>query len=143
VYGGLFTLKLGPATAAIITDRRLVKELLDRKSAIYSARPPSYVSHDLITRGDHLLVMNHGDTWRSFRKMIHQYFMESMCEKEHMGLIDAEQVQMMRDFLVHPEQHMLHSKRTSNSIIMSLLFGLRTESCEIRHVVELYDIMER
>lgn len=136
-------MKLGPATAAVITDRRLVKELIDKKSSIYSARPPSYVSHDLITRGDHLLVMDHGDTWRSFRKTIHQYFMESMCEKEHMKIIDAEQVQMVRDFVIHPEQHMLHSKRTSNSIIMSLLFGIRTESCETPHVVELYDIMER
>lgn len=60
-----------------------------------------------------------------------------------MQLVEAEGVQMMRDFLVHPEEHMLHSKRTSNSIIMSLLYGIRTESCHTEHLVELYDIMER
>lgn len=130
-------------TAAVITDRRLVRELIDKKSSIYSTRPASYVSHDLITRGDHLLVMKYGDTWRSFRKIIHQNIMESMCDKEHIKLVEAEQAQMMRDFLLRPEQHMLHPKRMSNSIIMSLLYGLRTGSCEVSHFTELYDLMER
>ncbi|OXV06661.1 hypothetical protein Egran_05572, partial [Elaphomyces granulatus] len=142
-YGGLYSLKIGPASAVVITDRRLVKELFDKKSAIYSARPPSYVSQVLISGGDHLLVMNHGDTWRTFRKTVHQHFMESMCEKEHIRLLEAEHTQMMRDFLLHPEQHMFHTKRTANSIIMSLLFGIRTQSCETPHMTELYDIMER
>jgi len=119
-YGGLFSLKLGTGTAVVLTDRRLVKQLIDKKSNIYSNRPPSYVSHDLITGGDHLLVMQYGKVWRSFRKMIHQYFMESMVEKEHVVLQNAEAVQMIRDYLLHPEEHMLHPKRYSNSIIMSL-----------------------
>lgn len=117
--------------------------MIDKKSAIYSARPPSYVSHDLITKGDHLLVMNHDAKWRTFRKLIHQYFMETMVEKEHMSLVEAEETQMMHDFLVHPELHMLHSKRTSNSIVMSLLYGIRTKTSKASHVVELYEIMER
>ena len=55
-YGGIFSLKLGPATAVVLTDRRLVKQLLDKRSGIYSNRPHSYVSHNLITGGDHVLI---------------------------------------------------------------------------------------
>jgi hypothetical protein len=78
------------------------------------------VSHDLRnTKGCHLLVLRYGEMWRALRKTVHQYFMESICEKEHMQLVDAEQVQMMRDFLVHPKGHMLHTQRTSDSIIIS------------------------
>ncbi|TGJ86889.1 hypothetical protein E0Z10_g1858 [Xylaria hypoxylon] len=142
-YGGLFTLKLGPSTAAVITDRRLVKELIDKKSSMFSDRPASYVSQDLITKGDHLLVMKYGDTWRSFRKLMHQCFNESMCDKQHIKLVDAEQTQMMRDFVENPEQYMLHPKRTSNSIIMSLVYGIRTESIKTPHLVELYALMDR
>ena len=43
----------------VITDRRIAKDL-DKKANIYSQRPPSYVSHDLITKGNHLLVMHYG-----------------------------------------------------------------------------------
>lgn len=82
-YGGLYFLKLGTGTAVVITDGRIIKELVDRKNAKYSNRPTSYVSHNLMTSGDHLLVMQYGQQWRTFRKLIHQYFRESMVEKHH------------------------------------------------------------
>ena len=119
-YGGIFSLKLGSATAIVLTDRSLVKALIDKKSSIYSNRPASHVSHDLITRGDHTLVMHQGEKWRTFRKLIHQYFQESKCEKQHVRLQNAEAVQMMRDILVAPQHLMQHPKRFSNSIVMAL-----------------------
>lgn len=126
----------------MVTDRALVKELFDKRSALYSSRPTSYVGQNIITRGDHLLVMDYSDNWRLFRKAINQHFMASMCEKTHVRLLEAEHTQMMRDFLLHPEKHMLHTKRTTNSIIMSLLFGIRTPSWDTPHMQELYEIME-
>lgn len=54
------------------------------------------------------------------RKLVHQHFMESVVEKSHIQVQNAEAVQMVRDFCVRPDQHMLHPKRFSNSIIMSL-----------------------
>lgn len=104
----------------MITDRRLVKEVVDKKSSKYSHRPKSYVANELITGGDHLLVMQYGNLWRTFRKLIHQHFMESMVEKTHLKVQNAEAVQMLRDFCVKPDQHMLHPRRYSNSITMSL-----------------------
>jgi hypothetical protein len=116
----MYSLKLGTGTAVVLTDRRLIKQLIDKKSNIYSNRPPSFVSHNLITGGDHLLVMQYGNLWRSFRKLIHQYFMESMVEREHIVLQNAEAVQMIHDYMRYPKEHMRHPKRYSNSIIMSL-----------------------
>ena len=46
--------------------------------------------------------------------------MESVVERDHLPVQNAEAVQMIRDFMVKPDQHMLHPKRFSNSIIMSL-----------------------
>ena len=56
-YGEIYTLKLGTGTAAVITSKRLVKELTDKKSSIYSERPKSYVAK-LISGGDHILLMD-------------------------------------------------------------------------------------
>ncbi|KAK3688655.1 cytochrome P450 [Podospora appendiculata] len=97
-YGGIFSLKLGPSLAVVITDRRLVKELLDKKSSI----------------------------WRTFRRTMHQFFNEGVCDKQHVAL-----------------KHMVHTKRTSNSIIMSLVFGVRTESDQTPHMKELYSVMDK
>jgi cytochrome P450 len=115
----------------VISDRALVKQLIDKKASIYSDRPTSYVSNDLITHGDHLLVMKYGEKWRLFRKLIHQKFREELCEKEHVKLVEAEAIQMCQDFMTHPEGLMYHPKRFSNSIIMSLckaLFSIQFES---------------
>ena len=119
-YGGIFSLKLGPGTAVVISSPALVKDLLDRRSTIYSSRPPSYVSNELITRGDHILTRTNDDTWRLQRKLVHQFFSEGRCEKDYLTLQNAEAVQMLRDTCLAPEQFMYHPKRFSNSIIMSL-----------------------
>ncbi|KAK3937785.1 phenol 2-monooxygenase [Diplogelasinospora grovesii] len=141
-YGGIFSLKVGPGTSIVITSPRLIRELIDKKSSIYSHRPVSYVGNGIISGGDHLLIMQYSDRWRTCRKLVHQYFMEQMVVKEHVKVVDAEAVQMARDFLAEPEGHMKHPKRFSNSIIMSLIYGTRTPDCETRHMVKLYHLME-
>ncbi|TAQ84218.1 hypothetical protein B7494_g7455 [Chlorociboria aeruginascens] len=141
-FGEIFSLKLGPATAVVISSPKLVKELIDRRSSTYSNRPQSYVSHDLITRGEHLLVMQYGPKWKLFRKLLHQQFNEGKCEREHITLQNAEATQMLRDFCLFPDKLMSHPKRFSNSIIMTLLFGIRSSSPDTPHLVELYDLME-
>ena len=103
----------------MISSPALVKDLMDRKSNIYSSRPPSYVS-DTITRGDHILIRTNDNLWRLQRKLVHQYFNETRCEKDYLTLQNAEAVQMLRDTCLAPEQFMYHPKRFSNSIIMSL-----------------------
>lgn len=119
-YGGLFSLKIGPATAVVISSPAILKKLIDQRSNIYSARPPSYVSHDLITKGDHLLIMTNNEKWKLFRKLVHQTFNQTRCDKEHITLQNAEAVQMLNDFCDQPEKLMSHPKRFSNSIAMSL-----------------------
>ena len=105
---------------AVISDRRIVKETVDKKSTLYNHRPPSFVSHDLITKGDHLLVMHYGTQWRTFRKLVHQHLTDAMVENEHLPIVDAEAVQLVRDYMLYPEDHMLHPKRFSNSISNSI-----------------------
>lgn len=132
-YGGLYTLKLGTGTAAVITDRRLIKELIDKKSTIYSDRPKSYVA-DLISSGDHILLMKHGQKWRSTRKLLHSNVMEKVVDEQHLPLQEAEARQMIRDYLLKPEDHMLHPKRFSNSVTMSIVWGVRTPTPQTEHM---------
>ena len=149
---------------AVLTDRRIVKETVDKKSTLYNHRPPSFVSHDLITKGDHLLVMHYGNQWRTFRKLVHQHLTDAMVENEHLPIVDAEAVQLVHDYLLYPADHMLHPKRFSNSISNSIskntlsftikapktpltsnfaVFGIRTRSSKGEYMNRLYHLMER
>jgi cytochrome P450 len=68
--------------------------------------------------------------------------MEQMVAKHHVEVVDAEAVQMLYDFVVEPEDHMRHPKRFTNSIVMSLVYGIRTPTINTAHMVKLYDVLE-
>jgi cytochrome P450 family 619 len=119
-YGGLYTLKLGPGTVAVLTDRKIIKQLVDKRSAISSNRPTSLVAQQLITEGDHMLWMNNTPAWRTMRKLIHQDLTESLCNREHSKIQQAEAAQMLYDMMNAPDEWSNHLKRFSNSVIMSI-----------------------
>ncbi|KAI9680441.1 MAG: hypothetical protein M1822_007199 [Bathelium mastoideum] len=141
-YGGIFSLKRYRNTTIVITDRKIIKDLLDKRSNVYSHRPVSLVSQ-LITQNDHLLVRQYSERWRMIRKLIHQYFMETQCEREHWKLQEAEANQMIHDFLMMPQDHMLHPKRYSNSITNSLVFGIRTWTAHDEYMNRLFSLMDK
>ncbi|KAE8337413.1 hypothetical protein BDV24DRAFT_154362 [Aspergillus arachidicola] len=141
IYGGMVSLKIGTHTLIVLSDRQIVREVLDKNSMKSSLRPPSFVAHT-ITGGDHLLTMNAGPLWRTFRRLLHQEFMESRCNSEHITIQNAEAIQMLHDFMTAPQQHMLHPKRFSNSVIMTILFRIRTPSVNSSHMQRLYTLME-
>lgn len=80
------------------------------------------------------MLMDYGQQWRGTRKLLHGTFMEKVVEDQHLKVQEAEARQMLRDYLLHPGDHMLHPKRYSNSIIMSLVWGIRTPTTETRHM---------
>lgn len=52
--------------------------------------------------------------------------MESMVEGQHLEVVNAEAIQLVRDYMVDPGNHMLHPKRFSNSITNSISKQLGT-----------------
>lgn len=76
--------------------------------------------------------MAYGAQWRATRKLLHATLMEKVVESEHLRLQDAEARQMLRDYLISPEEHMLHPKRFSNSVTMSIIWGVRTPTPRTR-----------
>lgn len=158
-YGGLYTLKLGPGTVAVLTDRRIIKQLMDKRSAVSSNRPTSLVAQQLITEGDHMLWMDNTPAWRLMRKLIHQDLTESLCNREHSKIQQAEVTQMLFDMMQSPDEWSNHLKRFSNSVIMSIgkpdhhhchplkltvcqAFGIRSPSIDAKHTRILSDIVE-
>ncbi|KAK6383733.1 hypothetical protein LTS17_003025 [Exophiala oligosperma] len=141
-YGGMYSLKLGPGTAVVLTDRRIIKQIMDKKASASSNRPVSLVSQHLITEGDHMLMMDNTPRWRMMRRLIHQDLTEALCDREHSKIHQAESVQLLYDVLQSPDEWMQHLKRFSNSIIMSIVYGIRSPSIDAPWTKKLNDIVE-
>ena len=115
------SIKLASSTAIVLTDRRLVKELMDKRSAVSSNRPKAYIADTILYEGDDIILMQANNPhWKIARRFIHQNFMGSVVEKQHMTLLNAEAVQMIREMCITPKDFMKHPKRFANSFMMSV-----------------------
>ena len=62
-YGPIYSLMLGTQVLIVLSSDEVIKELLDRRSAIYSDRLDMYIGQTLCSAGLRPLMMRYGDTW--------------------------------------------------------------------------------
>jgi hypothetical protein len=67
--------------------------------------------------------------------------MESAIDKVYPEPVEAEQIAMINNSLNEPGKHTVYTKRTSNSIIMRVVFSVRTPDATTSHMRDLYDFM--
>ncbi|KAH7388705.1 cytochrome P450, partial [Pyrenochaeta sp. MPI-SDFR-AT-0127] len=143
-YGGIYSLKLAYGTAIVLTDRRLIRELFDKRGAIYNSRPQSFIGKTYLTPGDsNIVFLPYSDRLRLCRKLIMHHFNEARVEQRYMGLVEAEASQMLSDFCTEPDKVMMHPKRFSNSIIMSIVFGTRTKHADTEHLKKHWEAVQK
>lgn len=82
-------MKFGTSNVIVITDKKAVHDLLDKKGAIYSDRPPSYVGK-LLTQGDHIALEQMDAVWREKRKVISHNFSPKNLDEKHFLVQEAE-----------------------------------------------------
>lgn len=127
-YGPIFSLKLGTQTVVVLSSPYMIRQLVDKQSAVYSNRPKSYVADNLVFHKDHLMFLNPDARWRRGRRLYHQHFNETLCETSHHHLQNAEATQFVRDLCDSPDDFINHCKRFPNSVIMSI--GMYKEPLE-------------
>lgn len=71
-YGELFRTTSCTTTFVWINSRNAFKELIDRKSSIYSSRHPMPMTQDVVSAGKRILFMPYGREWRTLRQIIHK-----------------------------------------------------------------------
>ncbi|KAF8752084.1 Cytochrome P450 [Rhizoctonia solani] len=141
-YGPLASLKIGSNNIVVIGgDGTLVRELLDKRGAIYSNRPLELVN-EIAGNGDHLLFQRDTDKWRTSRKLIVQHYTPRISKTEHVCLQEAESIQLMHDFLHQPKQFMGHVMRYTTSVVTCLNYGVRCTTYQDPAVRGIERIME-
>ncbi|CAE6424359.1 unnamed protein product [Rhizoctonia solani] len=142
-YGPLASLKIGSSNMVVVGgDGSLVRQLLDKRGAIYSNRPLELVSQ-IAGRGDHLLFQQDTDKWRTARKLIVQHYAPRAIKTEHVRLQEAESLQLVHDFLHKPKEFMHHPMRYTTSVITCLNYGVRCATYQDRAVRSVEQIMEQ
>ncbi|KAJ6456556.1 cytochrome P450 [Mycena vitilis] len=116
-YGGIYSLKVGPGTAVVLTDAAAVKELMDKRSASTVDRPPMYVA-DVVAGGLNMVLSRYTESWRTLRRTAHS-ILTPQASVRHLPIQQAEATQLLYDILRQPESFYNHIRRYSSSVILS------------------------
>ncbi|KAI5240963.1 cytochrome P450 [Aureobasidium subglaciale] len=132
-YGPIYSLMLGTRVLIVLSSDEAVKELLDRRSAIYSAREDMYTGQTLCSGGLRFLMM-----WRYFRKLCHALLNVSVA-KTYVPYQMLENKQMLHEMLVAPHRCLQNIRRYSNALTTTMVFGWRTPTYEDDNMKQLFE----
>ncbi|KAG9603021.1 putative cytochrome P450, partial [Aureobasidium melanogenum] len=137
-YGPIYSLMLGTRVLIVLSSDQAVKDLLDKRSAIYSAREDMYVGQTLCSGGMRFLMMEYGPTWRYFRKMCHALLNVNVA-RTYVPYQLLENKQMLYEMLVSPDRCLQNIRRYSNALTTTMIFGWRTPTYEDDAMKQLYE----
>ncbi|CEF87210.1 hypothetical protein FGSG_11389 [Fusarium graminearum PH-1] len=137
-YGPVYSLILGTKPFIVLSSAQAVKDLLDKKSGIYSDRQEMYVGQVLGSGGLRLLMMGYGQTWRSFRKLVHS-LLNVTAAKSYVPYQDLENKQMLYELVTQPDQFLQSIRRYSNALTTTMVFGWRSPIYQDPKLMQLFD----
>ncbi|KAI1111636.1 cytochrome P450 [Nemania sp. NC0429] len=124
-YGPIYSLVLGTRIMIVLSSDEVVKDLLDKKGAIYSSRPSMYLSQDIVSGGFRMTGMEYGDTWRMLRGIMHNS-LNLQASQTYVPYQDLENKAMLLGILEQPSRFFSHIRRHTTSMSTQMVFGFRT-----------------
>ncbi|KAM0552436.1 hypothetical protein ACHAPJ_007997 [Fusarium lateritium] len=137
-YGPVYSLILGTKPFIVLSSKQAVKDLLDKKSGLYSHRQEMYVGQTLASGGLRLLMMGYGPTWRLFRKLVHS-LLNVTAARSYVPYQDLENKQMLYEMLVQPDKFLHSIRRYSNALTTTMVFGWRSPVYRDPKLMQLFD----
>ncbi|KAF4506522.1 hypothetical protein G6O67_006599 [Ophiocordyceps sinensis] len=126
IYGPVISLRLGQLTFILLGNYEVTKELLDRRSGVYSSRPPLAVAGECLGKGFGAALLPYGPRWRQFRKIQMSLLNSRRC-RLYSPLQELESRHLLYNLLstddFEPELY-----RCSSSLIFTLLYGRRFQT---------------
>lgn len=140
-HGDIFYTKIGGADYVWLSSPKVVKDLMDKKSSIYSSRPSLPLAQDVASAGRRQLFMPYGSQWRSLRKSSHA-LLNSTAATKYQPIQDYESKQLMTELLDSPAQFYQHNRRYSASVIMLVTYGHRLPTWEDPLMKKIYTVLD-
>ncbi|KIJ24511.1 hypothetical protein M422DRAFT_274683 [Sphaerobolus stellatus SS14] len=133
-YGEIVYVKMYNADVIIVNSRRMVYELFDKRSSIYSDRSESTMLINIMGWGWGMTFQRYGEWWRRHRRAMH--------EKFHNGVVNTfkpSQTKHTRDLLrrllATPEDYPEHIRFVAGAVIMEATYGIQVKERDDPYLV--------
>ncbi|KAK5212184.1 hypothetical protein LTR41_002426 [Exophiala xenobiotica] len=141
-YGEIYRTRAGATDFIWLNSPEAVKEIIDRKSAIYSSRPPLPMASESASGGRRVVNMPHGNSWRTIRTILHRLLTPAMSKSyAPVQLYEAKQLSV--DILDNPKDTYMHNRRYTSSLIMQITYGRRLPQWEHPDLTKIFQVLQR
>ncbi|KAK0622035.1 cytochrome P450 [Bombardia bombarda] len=140
-YGPVYSLMLGTQVMIVLSSDQAVKDLLDKRSAIYSSRPESYIGQEILSGGLRPLLMRYDQTWRMVRKLAHSV-LNVRVARTYVPYQDLEVKSLLVELVDKPHDFINHLRRYTTSLTTQMTFGYRMPTSDDSRLLEMFDIFE-
>ncbi|KAI0555779.1 cytochrome P450 [Xylaria curta] len=136
-YGPIYSLILGAQVMIVISSDTVVKDLLDKRSAIYSSRPQMHIPQTITSGGLRWTLMQYGEPWRMIRRTAHMV-LNINASQTYIPYQDLESKQMLVGLLEQPVNFINHVQRFTSSFATQMVFGFRTHRSDHEYIKQVF-----
>ncbi|KAF7345607.1 Cytochrome P450 [Mycena venus] len=122
-------LNVAGASIVVLSSMEVIRDLLDRRSSLYSDRPQAPMLNELMGWSEFFGFMNHGDRWRRQRKMFHEAFHAGAVKQFDPHIQDSTH-RLLRRLLRDPHDLMGHFRQLAGTLIMNVTYGIEVKSTD-------------
>lgn len=123
VWGDICSVTVLGQPIIILNSRRIVYEMLDKKSAVYSDRPVLQMGGELVGWKNCLVLLPYGDRFRRYRRLFHSLVGGQATLKNFLPIEEVETRRFLRRVLAKPEDLQTHIRKTAGAIILRISHG--------------------
>jgi hypothetical protein len=140
-YGELVYMNIAGRDYIWISSDVPIKELLDKKSAIYSSRPRQPMAMETASGGKRIAMMQYGPMWRKLRQIMHKLLMPKTAHSYRpVELIEAQQLSI--ELLDTPQHFLMHHRRYACSTMFNITYGRRLPTWDCQELKDVIQVIE-
>ncbi|PHH68713.1 hypothetical protein CDD82_337 [Ophiocordyceps australis] len=140
-YGPIYSLVLGTKVFIVLSQDEVVKDLLDRRSSIYSSRPDIYLAQTILSGGLRVVLMPYGDVLKRIHKMAHR-ILNKKASFSYTPYQDLESKAMLIGMLERPDQFINHIRRFTGSMTAQMTFGFRIADESGSIITRMFEVFD-
>ncbi|GJE93448.1 cytochrome P450 [Phanerochaete sordida] len=134
-FGPLYSMFLGDQLFVVVSDPQIVKDLVITNGAIFSSRKEMFMKSKIIFVRRGITATPYDDTWRKHRRLAAQ-FLSNKAVGNYVPGLELEVKEMLRNLYskgqagavpINPQPH---AGRTSLNNILTIAFGIRTDTID-------------
>lgn len=143
-YGPIFSMQYGLNTVIYLGTYDIARQLLEKRSNIYSSRPRMVMVGECISQGNRSLILPYGEQWRGYRRL-QGAFLSPRMSNTYRELQDVESKQLVHEFLTK-DDFFKRYHRYSSSLTFALAYGKRMptgQEDEVKGVERIMDSLNK